>query len=156
MCVILLCVIKLQDPLSLFHFHVSGVYHQYDTVVYPKKTKISKSFLERVKETGIVGTIGGAIGSLFGRGSTQQGDAAKETDFKPLLPQQMGELCLKAYLAEYKEKLCTGDFPSMQSTAEDINHIFESLYHQVIIHQNSYMPSIEDLDGGKFKKVCHL
>ena len=122
-------------------------------MVYPKKTKISKSFLERVKETGIVGAIGGAIGSLFGRGSTQQEDAPKDTDFKPLLPQEMGELCLKAYLAEYKEKLCTGDFPSIQSTAENINHIFESLYYQVIIHQNSYM---EDVDGGKLKKVCRL
>ena len=121
-------------------------------VVYPKKTKISKSFLERVKETGIVG----AIGSLFGRGSTQQGDAPKETDFKPLLPQQTGELCLKAYLAEYKEKLCTGDFPSIQSTAEDINQIYESLYHPVIVHQNSYTPITKDLDGGKFKEVCCL
>ena len=149
--VFLHCVMKLQC-LSLFH--VSGAYHQYDTVVYPK---ISKSFLERVKETGIVGAIGGTIsGSLFGRGSTQQGDAPKDTDFKPLLPQEMGELCLKAYLAEYEEKLCTGDFPSIQLTAEDINHIFESLYYQVIIYPNSYMPSIKDLDGGKLKKVCWL
>ena len=147
------CVMKLQC-LSLSH--VSGVYHQYDTVVYPKKTKISKSFLERVKETRIVGAIGGTIGSFFGRGSTQQGDAPKDRDFKPLLPQDMGELCLKAYLAEYEEKLCTGDFPSIQSTAEDINHIFESLYHQVIVNQNSYMPITKDLDGGKIKQVCHL
>ena len=147
---------KTSTPPSLSLSHVSGVYHQYDTVVYPKKTKISKSFLERVKETGIVGAIGGAIGSLFGRGSTQQKDASKDTDFKPLLPQEMGELCLKAYLAEYEEKLCTGDFPSIPLTAEDINHIFESLYYQVIIYPNSYMPSIEDLDGGKLKKVCRL
>ena len=107
-------------------------------------------------ETRIVGAIGGAVGSLFGRGSTQQGDAPKDTEFKPLLPQDMGKLCLKAYLAEYEEKLCTGDFRSIQSTAEDIDHIFESLYHPVIVHQNSYMPITKDLDGGKFKEVCCL
>ena len=151
-CMFLLHVIKLQD-LSLSH--VSGAYHQYDTVVYPKKTKISKSFLESVKETGIVSAIGGKISGWLGRSSTQQGDAAKEMDFKPLLPQQMGELCLKAYLAEYEEKLCSGDFFSIPLTVESINHIFESLYHRVIIHQKAYTPSDKDLHGS-FKEVCCL
>ena len=143
-------------PSFSLSLHVSGTYHQYDTVVYPKKTKISKSFLERVKETGLVSAIGGKITGWFGRSSTPQGDAAKDTDFKPLPPQQMGDLCLKAYLADYEEKLCTGDFPSIQSTAEDIKHIFESLYHPVIIHQHSNVPIYKYLDGGKFKEVCYL
>ena len=124
-------------------------------MVYPKKTKISKSFLESVKETGIVSAIGGKISGWFGRSSTPQGDAAKETDFKPLPLQQMGELCLKAYLAKNKENLCSGDFFSIPLTVEYINHIFESLYHRVIIHQKAYLPSDKDLDGS-FKEVCCL
>ena len=130
-----------------------GTYHQYDTVVYPQKTKISKSFTEKFKET--VGTIGGAIGSLFGRSSTSQGDTTKETDFKPLTLQKMSELCLQTYLAEYEEKLCSGDLLSIQSTAEVINHIFESLYHPVIIRQHSNLPMDKSLDGS-FKVVRTL
>ena len=128
-----------------------GTYHQYDTVVYPQKTKISKSFAEKFKET--VGTIGGAIGSFFGRSSTPQGDTTKETDFKPLALQKMSELCLQVYLAEHEEKLCSGDLLSIQSTAEEINHIFESLYHPVIVHQNSNV-SIDKYLDGSFKEVC--
>ena len=130
-----------------------GTYHQYDTVVYPQKTKISKTFTEKFKET--VGTIGGAIGSFFGRSSTSQGDTTKETDFKPLALQKMSELCLQTYLAEYEEKLCSGDLLSVQSTAEDINHIFESLYHPVIIRQYSSLPFYKYLDGS-FKEVRTL
>lgn len=122
-------------------------------MVYPQKTKISKSFTDKFKET--VGTIGGAISSFFGRSSTPQGDAAKETDFKPLPLQKMGELCLQVYLAEFEEKLCSGIFLSIPSIAEDINHIFESLYHRMIFHQHSWVPVTRDLDG-RFKEVCCL
>ena len=124
-------------------------------MVYPKTTKIAKSIGERFKETGkgILGAIGGAFSTLLGRGSTSEGDATKATEFKPLHPQKMGELCLHVYLDEYKEKLCSGDFISIPSIAEEINHIFESLYCPVIIHQRSQFPVEKRLDGN-FKEVC--
>jgi len=125
-------------------------------VVYPKTTKISKSIGERFKETGkgILGAIGGAVSTLLGYSSTSE-DATKATEFKPLPPQIMGEQCLHVYLAEYKEKLCSGDFTSIPSIAEEINHIFESLYFPVIIHRNSYTPMDKRLEG-KFKEVITL
>jgi len=126
-------------------------------MVYPKTTKIAKSIGERLKETGkgILGAIGGAVSALLGRGSTSEGDATKATEFKPLPPQIMGEQCLHIYLAEYKTKLCSGDFTSIPSIAEEINHIFESLYCPVIIHRNSNTPMEKRLEG-KFKEVITL
>ena len=123
-------------------------------MVYPRTTKIAKSIGERVKETGkgILGAIGGAVSTLLGRSSTSE-DATKATEFKPLPPQIMGEQCLHVYLDEYKEKLCSGDFISIPSIAEEINHIFESLYCPVIIHQRSQFPVEKRLDGN-FKEVC--
>jgi len=124
-------------------------------VVYPKTTKIARSIGERLKETGkgLLGTIGGAVSTLLGRSSSSEGDATKATEFKPLPPQIMGEQCLHVYLDEYKEKLCSGDFTSIPSIAEEINHIFESLYCPVIIHRNSNTPMEKRLDGN-FKEVC--
>ena len=84
---------------------------------------------------------------FFGFGSTQH--------FFLLSLQKMSELCLQVYLAEYEEKLHSGDFLSVPSTAEGINHIFESLYHPVIIHRKSYVPIVKYLDG-TFKEVCCL
>ena len=160
------------------------MYHQYDTVVYPKGFR---SLTEKLKEAGEVGistlgkkiagshgeTFGGKLGEKVAGGvagkvvSTvgevvdairgKEGDArnaARETHLKPLSLQQMGELCLKIYLTDYKGKLCSGNFPSIPSIAEEIDHIFQSLYHRVIM-QSPYEPTDSSLDQN-FEKVCYF
>jgi len=147
-----------------FPLYVVGTYDQYDTVVYPRKTTFAELLGKKVKEMGkdVVGAIGGTIFNIVSRSSSSKGDvtsditsgdATKAMEFKPLDLQKMGEECLHQYLHEYKEKLCSGDFTSIPSIAEEINHIFESLYCPVIIHQRSKFPLEKRLDGN-FKEVC--
>lgn len=162
------------------------MFHQYDTVVYPRGFR---SLTEKLKEAGEVGigtigkkiagsygeTIGGKIGekiagkvvstvgervggAIVGAIRGKEGvarDTARETHLKPLSLQQMGELCLEIYLTDCKGKLRSGNFPSIPSIAEEIDHIFQSLYHRVIIMHSPYEPTDSSLDQN-FKKVCYF
>jgi len=56
-----------------------GTYHQYDTIAYPKKTKVAKTWAEKAKATMA------AIGGLFGLGQTSRStESGKELELKPL------------------------------------------------------------------------
>ena len=128
---VLVLSIRLQH-LPLLSLHVLGTYHQYDTLVYPKRTKASKSWSDIFKKP---------FTGWIGQGSTSQEEANKVRNFKPLSQQETSEFCLKVYLSEYEEKLCSGDFSSIPITAESITHIFDSLCHQVVIRQGSQVPT---------------
>ena len=125
-----------------------GTYHQYDTVVYPKYIKTSKSFYKRAKET---------VGAMLGFGSSSQ--SHEEEDITLLSPYEMGKLCLQVYLEGYKKMLCSGGFPqqaNLQTIVEEICHIFNLLYHPVTFYQNYSTPTVWKFDekSYKFIEVC--
>ena len=119
-----------------------GSYHQYDTAVYPKNIKASKSFYKIAKET---------VGAMFGFGSNSQ--PQQEEDINLLSSFEMGKLCLQVYLEGYKQMLCSGGFPqqaNLQTIVEEICHIFNLLYYPITCYQASTSWKL----NGKFLEVC--
>ena len=119
-----------------------GTYHQYDTAVYPKYNKTSKSFLEVAKETAK------SVGAMFGFVSNSQPQA--EEDITLLSSFEIGKLCLEVYLERYKQMLCSGEFPrhaNLQTIVEEICHIFNLLYYPITYYQTWKL-------NGKFLEVC--
>ena len=128
----------------LLHIHL-GTYHQYDTVVYPKDIKTSKSLYEKAKDR---------FKAWVGIGSDSQ--SQEEEGVTILSPFEMGKLCLHVYLERYKQMLCSGSFTqqaNIQMTVEEICHVFIHLYYPIIFNQNYSKPSTQKLDG-KFTEVC--
>jgi len=101
-----------------------GTYHQYDTVAYPKKTKVTKTWTEKAKAT-----VAGFLGWSQTLKSTEN---VKELELKPLSSQEMRKYCLEAYLDGYKKMLSSGNFPqpfNIHKLVEDIRRIYNSLLY---------------------------
>ena len=131
-------------PISEGSSFCLGTYHQYDTVVYPKNIKTSKSFYEIAKEK---------AKTFFWWSSDSQ--SQEKEDITILSPFEMGKLCLYVYLDGYKQMLCSGSFPqqaNIQMIVQEICKIFALLYNPVISYST---PSEKRLDR-KFTEVCFL
>jgi len=102
-----------------------GTYHQYDTVAYPKKTKVvTKTWRE---------TLSGLL-TRFGKSLK----SAENVELKPLSSHEMRKYCLEVYLDGYKKMLVCGTFPqpfNICKLVDDIHHIYNSLYN--VISQKS-------------------
>ena len=109
------------------------MYHQYDTVVYPKDVsdtvtavypkdiKTSKPLYKRAAKS---------VGVLFGLSS--------DTVF--LSPFEMGKFGLQVYLEEYKQMFCSNSIAqqtNLQTIVEEIVHIFSCLYIPFTFDQTS-------------------
>lgn len=142
----MILIMHLFIRVRLLHIHL-GTYHQYDTVVYPKDIKTSKSLYEKAKDR---------FKAWVGIGSDSQ--SQEEEGVTILSPFEMGKLCLHVYLERYKQMLCSGSFTqqaNIQMTVEEICHVFILLYYPIIFNQNSSTPSAQKLDG-KFTEVCFV
>lgn len=98
------------------------MYEQFDTIVYPKNTKISKSYWNTFVST---------VTFAWLRKSKEK---SKEDDvpenFMPLTHQEMSNYCLDHYLLKYKEILCCGHIPEgfdIYSLSVGISFIYNSL-----------------------------
>ena len=127
---------------SVFIFAYIGTYHQYDSVVYPrsvksdtavnpKDIKTTKSFLQRAKTKA----------KAWFRSSSQP-----QEEENVLSPLDMGKLCLQVYLDEYKQMLSSGSFANLNTTVEEICHIFHLLCYPTIYNHHSTKPSPKYLD----------
>ena len=140
----MILIMHLFIRVCLLHIHL-GTYHQYDTVVYPKDIKTSKSLYEKAKDR---------FKAWVGIGSDSQ--SQEEEGVTILSPFEMGKLCLHVYLERYKQMLCSGSFPqqaNIQMTVEEICHVFNLLYNPIIFNQNYSTRSARKLDW-KFTEVC--
>jgi hypothetical protein len=143
-------------------FFTLGEYHKYDSIAYPKNTKISKSFAKSVKEHAY-GFLSLVSGGYFGRGK-EKGEAEEiPEDFAPLSHQEMSEFCLECYLLRVKEMLCSGSFPDGQdinSVALEIAFIFNSLSTECVSFSSDpttrVRPQHRQVDGTNFKTVSCL
>ena len=112
-----------------------GTYHQYDTIAYPKKTIVAKTWAGKAKATMA------AIGGLFGLGQTSRStESVKELELKPLSSQEMGKYCLAVYLDGYRKMLASGNFPQqfdIRELVEDIHHVYSSLLYRGTVQQYS-------------------
>ena len=136
---------KLKYALQNFCYFV-GEYHKYDTIVYPKKTQVSKSWKE---------TLSGYVSRLFSRKKTS--DVSKEEEFVPMEFQEMYADCLRCYLEDYKDMVCEGRFHQGSNfgvAVKKISHILSSIssFHLCHMgpHGQAFYVSVPDL---KIKEV---
>lgn len=141
-------------------FFTLGEYHKYDSIAYPKNTKISKSVLKNVKEHayGFLSFVSG----YFGRSKEKEAVEEVPENFTPLSHQQMSEFCLECYLLRIKEMLCSGSFPDGQdinTIALEISFIYNSLSTECVSvttdPMNRVRPQDKAIDSADFKKVSH-
>ena len=126
-----------------------GTYHQYDTVAYPKKTKVTKTWTEKAKAT--MAAISGFLGLSQTSRSTE---SVKELELKPLSSQEMGKYCLAVYLDGYRKMLASGNFPQqfdIRQLVEDIHHVYNSLLIRLTSQQ--YTGSTVERKEGSLQEV---
>lgn len=131
-------------------YFYTGEYHKYDSIAYPRSTKISKSFLN-IKEhaKGFISFV--SVGLIYEKEDFPEG-------FTPLNAQQMSELCLECYLLRIKEMLCSGSFPNGQDInkiALEISFICKSVCTEHIILTSHHTAWVWSANGAAFKKVSH-
>ena len=132
-----------------------GKYHKYDTVAYPRRTAISKSFIEKVRQKGVFSAVTSSFVELF----KAQDPEENQTNFQPFSAYEDSKFCLQVYLTPYKNIIHSGRFQekSMVKLVEEVAHIEESLTTYFIIpaHTSSSNRGKKPfyLDGQKFKEV---
>lgn len=99
------------------------MYHQIDTIAYPKSTKISKStWKDKILSTVTLG--------FFGKSKEKSKENQDAEHFSPLSHQEMINYCLERYLLQYKEMLCSGCIPegfNIDLLSKDISFVYNSL-----------------------------
>ena len=142
--------IAMSYHLTVLMFSCTGVYHKYDTIVYPKRTEISRSMTEKMSDyyTKIKGWF-------FKKTQTEE----SKDSFAPMEFYEMSVFCLHSYLDKYKDMICQGNFQQTTNIVEavnDIAHIFNSLLSFYVrtpgIHGNSFMEQVPD--ANKYREVC--
>lgn len=121
-----------------------GEYHQYDTIAYPKKTTVSKTFQENVQ--GFFKTVGSAIINVFSSNKQSKQESPEEVEFTPLGAREMSIYCLDAYLQPLKEMLCSGKLPEkfdIHERVAEVYNIFKSLQVQRIHQGNAEKKEVE-------------
>ena len=88
----------------------TGEYHKYDSIVYPKKTRVSRSWRERLTST---------LSGLFGWKKAHNGDE----EFIPLTFLEMSKVCLNIYLGNYRSMICDGNFQHDLNLVQVSNNI---------------------------------
>ena len=128
------------------------IYHKYDTVVYPKKTQISKSWTEKVAD----------YASRFKGWLTrkkQTGGSKEEEEFVPLDFHDMSVFCFQSYLEKYKDIVCEGRFQQGTNIVEIVNsvaHVFNSLLSFAVFTQGYGSRTVLEQvpDTNKYREVC--
>ena len=145
-----LCILALEIIVLFYvHFCYAGHYHQYDTIVYPRKATVPKTLGDKAKQT--LSSIGGFF--------APKTDNQNEVRLEPLSPLQMRIKCLFVYLEKYKETLYTRELSgslSMLPIVDSIQHIFSSLLHCQIWYQCDPLPTsfpLSQKDKEEFNKV---
>ena len=124
----------------------AGTYHHFDTVSYPRTTKVTKSWIEKAGK-GIVGAISGMLG--LGSSSKQ----SEEEEFEPFSAHEMNKLSLRVYLEGYHKLICSGNFPpnyNIPIAVSSICHTFGLLRVSHIFSQHGYHPWRKE-DGNLFE-----
>ena len=125
------------------------IYHKYDMIVYPKKTQISKSFLE---------TISDKFKGWFTR-KKKTNESKEVEEFVPMKFSEMSVFCLQSYLEEYKTIVLEGNFQqgtNIIETVDSIIHVLNSLTSFAIHTQGlfAHTVALEVSDKNKYKGVC--
>ena len=128
------------------------VYHKYDTVVYPKKTQISKTLYEKL--AGYASRVKG----WFTR-KKQTGGSKDEEEFVPMGFFDMSVFCFQSYLEKYKTIVCEGNFQQGTNIIEIVDstaYIFDSLLSFPIFTQGhtGHTVLIQVPDSNKYREVC--
>ena len=123
---------------------LSGEYHKYDTIVYPKKTK---SWTEKFSE-------------LFSFRTKQSGDSKEEEELTPMGFYNMSIFCLQCYLSKYENMVYKGMFQQGSSIVPDadrVAHIFHSLKTVHLRTVSAFFESSVDVEVpnlNKYRQVC--
>lgn len=133
-------------------YYPLGEYHKYDTVVYPKKTQVSKSLKETISDT-----VSGIFSRIFR--SKPSGDSKEEEELVPMGVYDMSIFCLQCYLGEYKDMVCEGKFQQGADISLEVNkvaHIISSLSSFSLRttgdHGHTFLTQVPNLN--KYREVC--
>jgi len=119
-----------------------GTYHQYDTIAYPrmKDTKDAKTWTAKIRLPKFL-----------------------KSQSNPHSSQEIGKICLEAYLDDYKKTLSSGNFCqpiNIHKFVEEINHIYSSLLKRVThLHGNvetATDESLKEVSSKPMSPVCIL
>ena len=135
---------------------ILGEYHKYDTIVYPKKTQVSKTWKEKVSDK-----VSGIFSSINIFRSKQSGDSKEEEELIPMEFYDMSIFCLHCYLDEYKDMVCKGRFQQGANIildAKRVAHIFHSLLSFPLRTMGFFGYSFvaEVPNPNKYREVCSL
>ncbi len=107
-------------------YNTAGVYHQYDSMVFPRDALITKDLSERFKST---------VMNLWPWGKKNLKDNLKVPEYHIIL-----QNCLMFYIdANYKEIISTGQFSDslpIASVVQGIYHISTCLLESQFTYQN--------------------
>ncbi len=124
-------------------------------IVYPKKTQVSKSWMEKVAD----------YASRFKGWVTRKkkaGGSKDEEEFVPMDFYDMSVFSLHSYLEKYKDIVCEGRFQQGTNIIEIVNsvaHVFNSLLSFAVSTQGhtryGSRTVLEQVpDTNKYKEVC--
>ena len=126
------------------------MYHKYDTVVYPKKTQISKSLYEKMAD------YASKVKGWFTR-KKQTGGSKDEEEFVPMDFFEMCIFCFQSYLETCKIMVCEGDFQQGTNIVEIVDsatHVFNSLLSFPIFTQGYGARTVfVQPDANKYREV---
>ena len=123
------------------------IYRKYDMIVYPKKTQISKSFLE---------TISDKFKGWFTR-KKKTSESKEVEEFVPMEFFEMSRFCLWSYLEEYKTIVCNGKFQqgtNIMELVDSVIYVFNSLISFDLRTQGFVTVVQEVPNKNKYRGVC--
>ena len=115
-------------------FTSAGVYHKYDTMVYPNKRE--SSHWQRLK-------------GYF--------PFSEPEEFTVPIPDVMQKDCLDFYLLTYQEQLTEGNFPAQYNISQfirGIQHIYSHMKVQVTFGKDRVLPDEENVGTVKVVSDC--
>ena len=130
------------------------MYHKYDTVVYPRKTQISKTLYEKMAD------YASKVKGWFTR-KKQTGGSKDEEEFVPMDFFDMSVFCFQSYLEQYKTVMCEGNFQQGTNIIEivdSVTHVFDSLLSFPISTQGDGAHTVlqQVPDTNKYREVCEV
>ena len=136
-------------------YYPLGEYHKYDTIVYPMKTQVSKSWSEKVSDK-----VSDFVSRYVFR-KKQSHDSKEEEELIPMGFYDMSVFCLQCYLGKYKDMVCEGRFQQGTDITLDANrvaHIFYSLSSISLrttgYYGRTFVVEIPYLKINKYREVC--
>ena len=133
---------------------LSGEYHKYDTIAYPKDTKLPRSVAAYLLDH-----APRFVTKFFQRNKEKEGGQEEGPGgFTPMTPLEMCMYSLDCYLTHFRDMLCTesygGNDFNIREVATKISFIYNSLLKQRICPMENQISSMDfQIDEAAYNHV---